>query len=660
MDFLKTNRRFSFKIGENNAWDTDYKTEVREEGERLTTVYYFANGLKVTNVAQKHEKYGAYEWVNYFENTAETPSEIISELWDCDCALPMEHEDTWKRNAYSPERKTATKIYAPTGSTWQAKEFYCNIDELSTEQRLNHILPGETKQYAASNGRSSEARAPFFNIHKNGKGYVFAIGWSGQWNCAVSRTNDEILVRTKIEDTAFRMMPGESFRTSSVVILPYQAEVGASQNIWRRFMKEVISPLGKGNRPVCAPITAMLWGGMKTEEAMRRIGVINDNEIPIECIWMDAGWYGADTKPTPDEFEGDWAVHTGDWSVSPLIHPQGLKDVSKAVHDAGRKFLLWFEPERVIKTTPIVSEHSEYFLSTGTADEIELLLNLGSAEAWRYCFDMLSEKIETLRIDWLRIDFNFGPLPYWRNGDEAERKGISEIKYINGLYRLWDALLEKFPHLLIDDCASGGRRIDVETMKRSVPLWRSDFQCTVNSDIEALQCHTQCFGAWLPYSGVGAGRSCDAYRVRSAYSAGVNFAAFFSEKDALKEDDERIGFLKKYVAEAKKVRPYFSEDFYPLTEVSDAPDVWCANQFHRPNENDGMIQVFRREKAPYETARFQMRGLNKNADYLICDADGGEFVMSGAELMEIGVEIRILQKRTAKIFFYEEKCGTIQ
>lgn len=57
----------------------------------------------------------------------------------------------------------------------------------------------------------------------------------------------------------------------------------------------------------------------------------------------------------------------------------------------------------------------------------------------------------------------------------------------------------------------------------------------------------------------------------------------------------------------------------------------------------------------YETARFQLRGLNKQADYLIYDADGGEFAMSGAELMENGVEIRISEKRTAKIFFYKEK-----
>lgn len=88
----------------------------------------------------------------------------------------------------------------------------------------------------------------------------------------------------------------------------------------------------------------------------------------------------------------------------------------------------------------------------------------------------------------------------------------------SGFYKLWDSLLERFPNLMIDDCASGGRRIDLETLKRSVPLWRSDYQCHANYDVIGAQCHNQSFNTWLPFSGTGVGRGCDEYRVRSAYS----------------------------------------------------------------------------------------------------------------------------------------------
>jgi len=43
------------------------------------------------------------------------------------------------------------------------------------------------------------------------------------------------------------------------------------------------------------------------------------------------------------------------------------------------------------------------------------------------------------------------------------------------LCAFWDDLLRRHPHLIIDNCASGGRRMDLETMSCSVPLWRTDF-----------------------------------------------------------------------------------------------------------------------------------------------------------------------------------------
>lgn len=653
MDFLTENKRFSFKIGGVNAWETSYKAEQIHKGGKFVTVYRFENGLKVTNIAEKYEDFGAYEWVNYFENTSDKNTEIISELYDCDCLLPAEHEENRRQTAYLPDKNTATKIYSPSGSTWENKEFYCNVDEVRNNGRVNHIYPGVTKHYSASNGRSSEAKAPFFNIHKNGKGYIVAIGWSGQWNCDIGRTNDGITLKTKIEDTHFYLCPGESFRTSSVAILPYTADFSDSQNLWRRFVKDKISPLGKGNRPQFPPVCTMLWGGMKSESMLKTVSALCEKEIGTDCVWLDAGWYGGDTMPTENEHEGDWWAHTGDWTVSPNVHPNGLRDVAKAVHDAGKKFLLWFEPERVEKNVPIAASHPEYFF--GNPKAVSFMLNLGDGNAWKYCFDMLSEKIELLEIDWLRIDYNFGPLGFWRNSDEEDRVGISEIKYVNGFYKLWDSLLERFPQLMIDDCASGGRRIDFETLKRSVPLWRSDYQCHANYDVIGAQCHNQSFNTWLPFSGTGVGRGCDEYRVRSAYSSGTAFQTLYSADDMLEGFEEKTAFMKKYAAEAIRVRPYFSEDFYPLTELSENTDAWCANQFNRSSFGDGIVQIFRRENSPYETATFKLRGLEANKKYIFTDADGSsEFTADGEILLNEGLKLTVEKKRTAKIYFYRE------
>ena len=127
----------------------------------------------------------------------------------------------------------------------------------------------------------------------------------------------------------------------------------------------------------------------------------------------------------------------------------------------------------------------------------------------------------------------------------------------------------------------------------------------------------------------------------------------FSEREGFCDAKEKTDFIKKYTEEYLKLRTYFSEDFYPLTEFSDKLDTWCAMQFDRPSENDGIIQVFRRENSPYETARFSLGGINENSNYLFTDIDGGEFTVSGKELVKEGLKINIPDKRVAKIYLYK-------
>ena len=115
-----------------------------------------------------------------------------------------------------------------------------------------------------------------------------------------------------------------------------------------------------------------------------------------------------------------------------------------------------------------------------------------------------------------------------------------------------------------------------------------------------------------------------------------------------------MGFLKRYADEYVAPRPYFSEDFYPLTKVTSSPDAWAASQFDRPSEGDGIIQVFKREDSPYEKAIFMLRGIDENSDYLITDLDGGEYTVSGKELAEKGFSVTISVGAKAKIFKYKK------
>ena len=189
-------------------------------------------------------------------------------------------------------------------------------------------------------------------------------------------------------------------------------------------------------------------------------------------------------------------------------------------------------------------------------------------------------------------------------------------------------------------------------MRRSIPLWRSDFQCPANYDVEGSQIHNQTFNTWMPYSGTGSGRECDPYRIRSAYGASMTVGYFYSQREPFAETPEKVAFIRKYTNEYLRVRPYFSEDFYPLTQVSTARDTWCATQFDRPEEGDGVLLIFRREKSPHETAVFSLFAIDPDAMYELTDADGGTETLRG-EVLASSLSIS-LGKREAKILFYRK------
>lgn len=625
-------------------------TETQKEN-RLITCYTLPDGLKITQTLTWYEE--ACEWVNHFENPTAFPSGMITDLLDGCVALPLPHEELPEASSWQQDFHKVTQIYAPSGSSWAFDEFSSAPHRRDDVRFTGQLAPNRSRYYATSGGRSSEKHAPFFNIHFQGKGYIAAIGWTGQWNCEIRRREDDVLIKSGIEGAAFRVLPGEKFRTSSLVILPYEGDVITGQNAWRKLVREHFSLIGKEGRDQQAPLCLNIWGGMKSDSVLERLKLIRENGLDFDYLWMDAGWYGIHTAPTPSEFEGDWQEHTGDWRVSPLVHPQGLKDVSEAVHQMGMKFLLWAEPERVIASTPIVQAHPEYFFDPADAKTKNRLLNLGLTEAWDYCYETLAHLIESIGIDCYRQDFNMRPLADWRKHDTPERQGMSEILHINGLYRLWDALLSRFPHLLIDNCASGGRRIDIETLRRSVPLWRSDYACTANFLAEGVQCHHLSFNQWLPYSGTHGGRLYDTYRARSAYSPGMGFPHAFNERESFGEDPEKLAWMRKMIAEYKRVRPLMEEDFYPLTQLNDCTDTWCASQFDRPSRKDGMVQLFRREKSPVSECSFDLGGIQEEALYAFTDADTEEsFSLSGKELKEKGFTVRMTEKRSSKIFFY--------
>jgi len=101
--------------------------------------------------------------------------------------------------------------------------------------------------------------------------------------------------------------------------------------------------------------------------------------------------------------------------------------------------------------------------------------------------------------------------------------GITEIRHIEGLYALWDRIRAAHPNVLIDNCAGGGRRIDLETLRRATVLSRSDVVDVggkAGGKVDIVN-QIQCWGLghWLA-DHAGLNNAFDAYATRSALCTG--------------------------------------------------------------------------------------------------------------------------------------------
>ena len=246
-------------------------------------------------------------------------------------------------------------------------------------------------------------------------------------------------------------------------------------------------------------------------------------------------------------------------------------------------------------------------------------------------------------IDLYRVNFNIDPLVFWRGNDSEDRQGITEIKYVMGFLTYWDELRRRHPDMLIDTCASGGRRNDLETLRRAVPLLRSDLIL----EPTAQQNHTYGIAFWIPLYGTGI-NAFDAYTFRSQMC--VHSTACYDMRNA----EQDFETLRQRYAEWHCVSPYSLGDYYPLTPYNSTNDIWMAWQFDRTGLGEGVIQVFRRPNSLYESDRFNLRGLITEATYTLNNFDQpGEIEMTGCSVMESGLLVSITEQPGSAIITYK-------
>ena len=620
------------------AWTPQVTTRKIDCNITETTVVGISHeGLEVRVVCKKYRDFPAVEYVAFLTNRGEADSPVI---------------DSAKLGGVIPGSKAV--LYHGNGDTKQEDGYEWYTTPLSAE-------PFTVQPWG--DGTSCWGAFPYMRVMLDGCGVNLACGWSGTWSATFTQTQEGVAFTMGQARCHMVIHPGETMRLPSVNMLAYEGDRDAAINSWRHWYFAHIIPKqnGKPLEPKCCMHLFQAGGkpeftGATEENQLAAMAAYEKADIHPDVWWIDAGWYPCDYS---------WPK-TGNWYPNPENFPNGLRPISDRCHENGMDFLLWFEPERIREGTDFAIKHPQWVLRATLSQEPtqNLLVNLAIPECCDFVINMLDGYIKEYKIDIYRQDFNLrlhkgSAGECWQEAEAEDRIGAIENLHIQGYYRMWDALLARNPGLLIDSCAGGGRRNDIETMRRSVPFHYTDVGYG-NHPIKLKQ-HRQMF-EWIPYFRAHNQNNCAPDGSYDAQKRPVDpYSYYVAMTPALTDITDPFADAAA-MALARRMQPIWRKaakrmldtEYYPLTQCRKSSDDFYGAQFMDADQQEGFLHMVNGATATEESFTVALKGLRPELTYVLTSAEEGKsWECTGAQLMA-GVQI-YLPKHTADVWFIERK-----
>ena len=533
-----------------------------------------STGLNVRVECTEYRDYPVLEWVAWFTNNGHNTTPLIQDILVMDGAF----------------KGSSPRLY------------HCNGDFYSADgytPELTALPSGDTLSFAPNGGRPSDGAFPYYRVLFEGCGLTIAIGWPGTWAASFSGLADGVHIRAGQEQTHLRLKPGETIRTPRMTVLSWLGDEARAVNLWRRWYGAHILP-----RPNGQPLKPLLacagtdegeeFTAATEENQIRYIGKFRQRGIHPDVWWIDAGWYPCYNK----DHKREWGV-TGTWEPDPERFPRGLKPVSDYATEGGADLLVWFEPERVRLGTWLETEHPQWVRTMYDRDSG--MLQLGIPECRQWLADHVCTLIQDNGIKVYRQDCNFTPVEHWREGEAEDRQGMNENLHVQGYLRYWDDLLARNPGLWLDSCASGGRRNDLETMRRSVPLHYSDYG--YGDHPVKLGFHHTLY-EWIPYFKESTSSWDITGKTRfdecvDSYSFHCGMAPMLFATLDIRRDDYDFALARKMIDVWRRAAALILRgDYYPHTPFQHSDREWVAWQFDCPEDGRGLVQAIRLPASP--------------------------------------------------------------
>ncbi len=585
------------------------------------------DGLEITVEYIQYTDFAVTEWVAYFKNVSNEKTKILSDV----------------RIAVGNLDFKDTELVYSNGDNLQNTGYEYFQNDLSVPFTLS---PDES-------GTSCCGAAPYIRLKNAEKGVNIAVGWTGMWVADFEKTKSGTKVSFGQKRCHMYLNPGEIIRTPRINLQAYYGDDNHGRNSWRRFFFKHICPKDTDGQVISPKLCLHVFGagghpeftGATEENQVKGLREYIRRGVKPDIWWFDAGWY-------PCNY--DWPT-TGTWEPNKDNWPNGLAPMGEECIKHGVKFLLWFEPERVRPGTWLSENHPEWMLK---CDDVNYLLDYSNPEALKWTINHIDKLIKKFHVDIYRQDFNMNPMPHWKANETEDRIGAIENLHIQGYYKYWDELVRRNPGLLIDSCASGGRRNDLETMRRAIALQYTDIELGVHPTKQKQ--HRFMF-EWIPYfrahnmawdndEGGYFGNIIKHRNDEFKYHCAM--APALTDMLEWNDSDEEFELAKKMIPLWRRAAQLMiSGDYYPLTECRRSSEDFYAMEFYSPENEKGFFQVV--SNINVEEKDFIVKlTLDKNKNYKLENTNTDEIsIVSGKELAE-GIKYS-LEKRSGVMVFFE-------
>lgn len=487
---------------------------------------------------------------------------------------------------------------------------------------------------------SSHQQNPFILLARpettedDGDVFAFNLIYSGNFldQVEVSQYDtSRVLVGINPEEFSWHLDPSTSFQTPEAVLsFSDHGKNKISQQLADFYQNHLINQrFAKQQRPVLVNN----WEATYFDFDEKKLLAIAEKaaELGIELFVLDDGWFG---------HRDDDTTSLGDWFVDKNKLPDGLSHLSEKVHDLGLKFGLWFEPEMVSFDSDLYRNHPDWMISAPkripTPGRNQFVLDFSRDDVVEYIFALMSDRIKESKLDYIKWDMNRYITDAFSNQlPDSDQKELAH-RYILGVYKLYQRLIDAFPNVLFESCASGGGRFDLGLMYYAPQAWTSD-------DTDALERIYIQFGTsyGYPLSTMGAHVSAvpnyQTGRLTSFKTRGD--VAFFGdlgyELDITQLSDKEQLQMKDQIAFYKKNRELFQFGKFYRIESPFSGDgnvaSWEVVSKDQKQAIAARYQILNKPNPAY--LRIYFKGLNPNLKYRINDS---EEIFYGDELMDAG------------------------